>query len=283
MRTKDLLHKAKQELKLLNISTPDLDAEVLIAKAVGKDRLNMLTTLDDTIAQQQLDTALQFIEQRKQYMPIAYILREKDFWKHTFYVDERVLIPRPESEAFLELALKYFTDKESPLKILDLGSGSGCLGISVLKEYKNATCLFADIELPALQVAMKNALSHNVSDRSNFVNTDWFSNIHDTDFDLILSNPPYVDKAVKLSDEVYNYEPHSALFGELKGSQPYIQIAIAIDKYLSQDGFALFEIGFNHFEDILAILKSNNNLEYVEVLKDLNGIKRCLSFKRKNI
>ncbi|MFN8912386.1 MAG: N5-glutamine methyltransferase family protein, partial [Alphaproteobacteria bacterium] len=138
MKIKDLLLKTKQEFKTLGLQTPDLDAELLVAKALGKARLEILINLDCELSKAQLSRALNLIELRKQYMPIAYITHEKDFWKHTFYVDNRVLIPRPESEAFLELTLKYFTDKNAELKILDLGSGSGCLGISVLSEYQNA-------------------------------------------------------------------------------------------------------------------------------------------------
>ena len=192
------------------------------------------------------------IERRVNREPMSHILGYRDFWRDRFIVTKNVLDPRPDSELFIDIALQ----SEAPETVLDLGSGSGALGLSVLREFPNAHCVFADISIEALGVAKQNAENLQLSNRSRFIQSDWFSNIEEK-FNLLLCNPPYIriDEMPHLSPEL-SFEPPIALTPGGDGLAPYRIIAEHLSSVLTQNGRALFEHGFEQQDKVAKIFAS---------------------------
>jgi len=224
------------------------------------------------VAQAQFDSA---IDRRCLREPVSKILGYRDFWKHRFIVNANVLDPRPDTELLIETALAE-TTKNRPRRILDMGTGSGCILLSLLSEIRDSKGTGIDLSAAALEVANRNADALTLSDRVDFIVSDWFSALDET-FNLVVSNPPYISTTenVTLSPEVIDWDPKAALFAGMDGLQAYRKIASGLAAVLKPDGTALFEIGFGQAASVTAIFKEAG-FRRVSSRLDMRGIERCL-------
>ena len=211
--------------------------------------------------------------------PISKIINKKSFWKDDFYVNNSVLDPRPETEGIIEEAIKIYKNNKTHFKILDIGTGSGAIAISLAREFENAEILAIDISEDALKVANKNVKDKNLDKRINLKKTT-FENIED-DFDLIVSNPPYLtQKEIKnLSNEIKKFEPKIALFGGKDGLNFYREFAKKIDKNLSNGGYLILEIGASQFSDCREIFR-DSGLKFLKKEQDLQKKDRIMIFSK---
>lgn len=214
-----------------------------------------------------------FLSRRTKGEPIAKIIEKKEFYGFKFKTTRDTLDPRPETELLIDLFKSYYLDISANLRILDLGSGTGCIGITLLKIYNNATCCFADISANALKVAQRNAETHQVQNRSKFLISDWFSKITEK-FDAITSNPPYVAINYALDQETI-HDPKIALFAGDEGMDAYKIILPNASKYLNPSGLLLLEIGYDQSEKIKRI---HSDLKLLRIEKDITGINRACVF-----
>lgn len=216
-------------------------------------------------------------ERRESGEPLAYILGHEYFWKGKFFVSESTLIPRPDTEVLVEAILKKLPNKSDNYNLLDLGTGTGCILISMLQELKKAYGIGIDINQEIIDLAEKNAELNHVSERTHFEIGSWFSTIKDEKFDIIISNPPYIDLSEKL-EESLTFEPESALYAPNNGLENYKIIAQDSKKFLSENGFIALEIGYMQANDVTDIFKSHG-FGKVECIKDLAGRDRVLIIK----
>ena len=215
-----------------------------------------------------------FLSRRNKGEPIAKILGRKEFYGFSFKTTKDTLDPRPETELLIDLFKKYHLDNSQHLQILDLGAGTGCIGITLLKFFPNAVCCFSDMSAKALSITQENATMHRVLDRSEFILSDWFENI-DKKFDVIISNPPYVATSYELDRETM-YDPEIALFAGSDGMDAYRNILPNAPKYLNSEGSLLLEIGYDQAEKIKQI---PSELKLARMEKDLAGIRRACIFR----
>jgi len=211
--------------------------------------------------------------------PISKIINKKSFWKDDFYVNNFVLDPRPETEGIIEETIKIYKNNKTHFKILDIGTGSGAIAISLAREFENAEILAIDISEDAIKVANKNVKDRNLDKRINLKKTT-FENIED-DFDLIVSNPPYLtQKEIKnLSNEIKKFEPKIALFGGKDGLNFYREFAKKIDKKLSNNGYLILEIGASQFSDCMEIF-NHSGLKFIKKSQDLQKKDRIMIFSK---
>ncbi len=207
--------------------------------------------------------------------PLSRIYGVREFWGREFRLSPHTLDPRPETEQLIELALKRFNGA-SPARILDLGTGTGCILISLLAEFPDSIGLGVDLSPGALDTARQNAVFHGVEDRAEFRESNWFSNV-DGEFDLIVSNPPYIAESIvpTLSPEVKNHDPILALEGGKDGLQAYREIFSKIFSHLKPGGIALFEIGFEQGDDVMRLI-GESRIREKRVHRDLAGLARVL-------
>lgn len=227
-----------------------------------------------------METIENFIERRKKNEPVSKIIGTKGFWALDFFVSKDVLDPRSDSETLIESVLTYFKEKDKPLEILDICTGSGCLLISLLYEYKNARGIGLDVSEKALEIAQKNGKGYN----AKFVKDDIFKSDFAKNlgvFDIIISNPPYIptEDIKELGENVRLYDPLLALDGGKDGLDAYRALAKQTGKLLKENGLVFFEIGIHQKEDVTKIMQ-NENFERIAVKKDLGGITRVLIFKK---
>lgn len=218
------------------------------------------------------DKLAEYCARRANYEPVAYIIGEKEFFGLSIKVNEHVLIPRPETELIVEEALKLIKASDN---ILDLCCGSGAIGLAISKFSDLETnIVFADISENALEIAQKNALSHNV--KAKFILSNWFSNINEK-FDLIVCNPPYISREEKymMAEETLKYEPEIALFADADGYEAYYILAKTAHKFLQKDGRIIIEFGYKQMDKISGIFAENHWRE-IKRAKDLARIHRCL-------
>ena len=221
------------------------------------------------------------IDRRIAHEPLDKIIGCKDFYKYTFSVDNNVLSPRPDTEILLEKALSLLDD-DKEYNIIDLGTGSGCILLSILKEKSKACGVGVDISERALVKAKENAANLNVADRVKFINKSWTEDeFVKSEFDMIVSNPPYIPtKEIEILDiEVKKYDPMTALDGGDSGLKCYEEIAKITSQLLKKDGYILLEVGYNQAEDVANIFQEKGLL-LVDIAKDLAGINRCVILKK---
>lgn len=225
------------------------------------------------------------LEKIKKGYPIQYITNHQEFMKLDFYVDENVLIPQPDTEILVEEVIKYCTELSqknqlsSPLKILDLCTGSGAIAISLAKYVENCEITATDISSKAIQIAKLNAEKNLVHKKINFIESDMFKNIHTTDFDIIVSNPPYIETNVisTLSAEVQK-EPHIALDGGFDGTHFYKIIINNSSDYLKPNGKIFLEIGFDQKSKIFNLIEQSESCFDPICIKDLSGNDRVITY-----
>ena len=274
MNTLDLLNKGSKKLKYKGVKSSQIDSEILLSNVLGKTRENILINLDKKVSGDEILKFNDFIERRSMKEPIAYILKEKEFWSKDFVVNKSTLIPRPETELMIEKLIKIYYGKK--ILILDIGTGSGCILISLLSELKNSNGIGVDISNKALEIAKINALKHEVDHKLRF-EKKCFSKIFYKKFDLIVSNPPYIDqrKINKLDDDIKKFEPLIALNGGNDGLDVITKVIYKAKEILKRKGMLSLEIGNEQLIKVSKILR-NNNFKIIENIKDYNENTRCL-------
>ncbi len=275
MNYQKILNNGINSLKISNIINPELDSELLLSKALNKKREKILTNLKKEINKKQLDKFNLYLSRRKKKEPIAYILGFKYFWKYKFFINKSVLVPRPETEQIVEETLNYLSDNESK-KILDIGTGSGCIIVSVLKERSKCKAIAIDISSKALKVAKTNAKIHHLENKIKFINID-IDKFNYNKYDLILSNPPYISNIdlIRLDDDIRIYEPRESLSGGLDGYEEIVKVIEKSSKLLKNNGKLIVEIGDAQKNNVLKLLK-NNGFYINKTGKDLSGRDRCI-------
>jgi release factor glutamine methyltransferase len=273
----EILQKNYKDLLNHNIQTAKIDSEVILANILNTSRINLITKQDVTLNKEQEDLFSKLVERRKQKEPVAYILNKKEFWNEDYFVDKRVLIPRPETEILIELLLKKIKDKNKAYKVLDLGCGSGCLLISFLKEMNKSRGMGVDISSNALEVAKKNIELHNLNNRAKLVRLDLLT-LHTKDkFDVIFSNPPYLSSSDygKLSDDVKNFEPKQALVGGFNGVLYYKKIIALAQSALKKNGYLALELGDRQYRTISKLLQ-DHSFRILDKYQLINNEIRCI-------
>ncbi len=241
-------------LKGAGVEMPDLDARFIIEERTPYDWSDIIARPDSLITQIQHDEIVSDINARIAGKPLSRIYGCREFWGLEFLISEDTLDPRPDSELIIDVALKHFPDRDRPLEILDLGTGSGCILISLLSEFKNARGVGVDLSSGAVKCAKENAQKNHVGTQAHFLCGSWLNGINKK-FDLIVSNPPYISNQVipTLSKEVRNHDPILALDGGDDGLDPYKEVFPQLKNVLNADGIALFEIGYDQEKDVMRL------------------------------
>ena len=276
MTIKEIIIRYSKELEEIS-PTPRLDVETLLQKALGIDRLYILLNLDKDLSEDEEKTFNKFIEERLNNRPIAYIVGNREFMGLDFYVQEGVLIPRPDTEVLVEEVIEIAKDK-GQIEILDIGAGSGAITVSLAKYLENAKLTSVDISEIALEIAKKNAISNNVEDRINFVKSDLFSSLNKNQkFDIIVSNPPYIKREVidTLDKQVKDFEPYNALEGGIDGLDFYRAITTQAKDYLKEGGVLAYEVGHDQSEDVSKLMEMDGYTN-IYTRKDLQQIDRVV-------
>ena len=277
MNASELIKFGSNKLKSVKIRSHKLDTEILLSKTLGKKREDVLINLNQKIDKQKILEFKAYINRRFLSEPIAYILKEKEFWSKVFNVNKSTLIPRPETELMVEQLVKIY--KEKSIFILDIGTGSGCILISLLSELTKSFGIGIDISKKALLVAEQNAQKHNLERNIKFYKRS-FEQIENYKFDLIVSNPPYIkSKELKnLNDDIKKYEPKIALDGGNDGLDVIKKVIYKAKYILKLNGLLAIEIGNEQFKKVSKILTENNfRIEYN--IKDFEDNTRCLISK----
>lgn len=277
MLVKEVISFGELELKKNQILNAKLDSEILISDLINIPRNSIFSQLNKKIDEEIVSKFKQYIDRRVKKEPIAYIVKKKEFWSHDFYVNDSVLIPRPETEVLLDVLLSKINNKDKFFNILDIGTGSGCIIISLLKELKKSKGLAIDKSKKAIEVAKKNAKFHSVNNRLNLQNISFEDLFLDKKFDILVSNPPYLpDYLIKnLSSEIKYYEPKMALKGGTEGIDLLKKIIYLGSKILKRNGLLALEIGDNQFRTIANYL-SKNNFKLLTKYTLINRQVRCL-------
>ena len=275
MNYQEALSKGTKILKSSNIKSFNLDSEILLASSLKLDRTRLLLNLNNKINKNQKQIFFNFIKRRKENEPIAYILGFKEFWKNSFKINKSVLIPRPDTEILVEQILKEIKKNETK-QILDIGTGSGCIILSVLNERKNSFGYGIDVSKKAIILAKNNAKIQHIGNRIKFLHSD-IDNYYFGKYDLIVSNPPYI----KLSDigvldkDIKFFEPNLALNGGVDGFSKIRKVIKKSSILIKKKGKLILEIGFNQEIKTKKILKANGF--YINrIVKDFAGINRCI-------
>jgi release factor glutamine methyltransferase len=278
----NILKEAIEILQKNSVASPVLDARLLLSFATSLSKEDIIFNAQQiNLSENQIKKYFELIHKRAKKIPLTHLTNNREFFANNFYVDENVLDPRPDSEALIEMIIKKFT-KNSSINIVEIGCGSGCLIISLLRHFENWLGLAVDISDKALVIAQKNADNNQVLTRINFLESNLFNNFKgDQIFDIIISNPPYIptNDIENLQDEVRLYEPRIALDGGFDGLDFYHKIAEQSQKFLKNNGDIFLEIGYNQYQDVKKIFE-NNNFKFIDSKKDLSGIIRVLQFKK---
>ncbi len=269
-----ILKKGENFLKKSKIKNPCLDTELILSKVVNKKREEILLN-NNKLKNTDIIKFKNYLLRRFQKEPMAYILGYKYFWKDKFLINKSVLIPRPDTEIVIEEALKYLPIDKSK-KILDVGTGSGCIIVSLLKERPKCVATAVDISKKAINVAKTNAKLHQLENKINFINID-IDKHKSYNYDLIISNPPYINSIElnRLDDDIKFHEPMLALSGGSNGLSKIKKVIIKSKKLLKINGKLIFEIGYKQKDHCLKIL--NENGFYInKISRDLSGKDRCI-------
>ena len=275
MDISEAIKKGDNILKKNGIKSYKLDSELLMSQVFQKNRENIILNSNVKLSNKEIILYNNLIEQRKKKKPIAYIIGKKEFWKYEFDVTKDVLIPRPDTEIIIEQTLKL-TKNKSGLKILDIGVGSGCILLSILKERKNFYGSGIDICKKTLEICKINVKKLNLADRIKLFKSD-VDNFNYGKYDLIVSNPPYIKKfdLKYLEKDVYGYEPILALDGGVDGLLGIKKVISNSSKFIKKNGILIIEIAFDQTDKVKKFLKENGYF-IKDVVKDLAKNNRCL-------
>ena len=275
MNIQTLLNQASKQLKQLSNTSSKLDSEILLSKIIKKNRKYLILNSNEELKKENIKSFDYLVKRRKKGEPIAYLINKKEFWKQNFYINQNVLIPRPDTETLVEETLKLF-NVNSKLNMLDIGTGSGCILLSILKERRNFFGTGIDISKKAINVARFNAKMHQLSNRVKFYNSD-VDKFLIGKYDLVVSNPPYIKRQdlKYLEVDVKGFEPKLALDGGKDGFSKITKVISKTSTLLKRNGRFILEIGFGQKKKILSILKQNNFF-INKVVKDYGKNDRCV-------
>ena len=275
MNIQTAIRKAQLFLKEKKIKTPDLDSQILMAEVTKKEKEFLILNFNKEISNQSLECFNKLIHQRGKGEPIAYLVKKKYFWKYQFTVNKDVLIPRPDTEVLIEEVLKLTKNKDS-LNLLDVGVGSGCILISILKDKKNFYGTGIDISKKSLDICKINGENLGVISRLKLFKSD-IDNFHFRKYDLIISNPPYIEKnkLKYLEKDVIGFEPKQALDGGIEGLTEISKVINRSSELIKKNGFLILEIGFNQKRKVKKILE-NKGFYIKKIVKDLSNNDRCI-------
>jgi release factor glutamine methyltransferase len=280
MNILQLLQSGSKALKLNKIETHQLDSEVVLSNLLKQNREKLIINLNQKIPETTILNFKKLIARRANREPLAYILKNKEFWSKDFFVDRNTLIPRPETELLCENIIKIFKNKDP--YILDIGTGSGCIILSILTELRKARGVGVDISKKAIDVAKKNSSRIDLNKRVKFLNKS-FESINGYKFDVIVSNPPYIKTAdiKNLSEDVKRFEPKIALDGGKDGLDVIKKVIYKSRSLLKKSGWLALEIGYGQYYKVSQILKKKNFRE-VLLVKDYKNNIRCIISSFKN-
>ena len=275
MNIESTLSEGKNILKKSKISNPQLDSEILLSNSIKRDKKYIILNPKKFLSLGQLEKFKSLIERRKKGEPVAYLINKKDFWKDEFFVNKDVLIPRPDTELIVEQVLKIYS-MDSQLQVLDIGTGSGCILLSLLKERPNFYGTGIDISKKSINISKLNAKQLNLTNRVKFFHSS-VDNFQIGKYDLVVSNPPYIElfNLKYLEKDVINFEPKLALSGGFDG---FLKIRKVIKKtkiLIKKNGKFILEIGFNQKNKVKKILKEEGF--YInKTIRDYGNNDRCI-------
>jgi release factor glutamine methyltransferase len=275
MNIKNTFNKGMRILQNNNTTNPLIDTTILLSESIQKDKKHIILNPKEPISSKQLNKFINLIERRKKGEPIAYIINKKEFWRDEFYVNKDVLIPRPDTELVIEQVLKIYS-KESKLQVLDIGTGSGCILLSILKERPNFCGTGIDISKKSINVSKFNANKMGLNNRVSFIHSS-VDNFKIRKYDLVVSNPPYIKllNLKYLEKDVANFEPKLALSGGFDGFSKIRKVINKTSNLIKRNGKFILEIGFNQKNRVKEILKKEGF--YInKSLRDYGNNDRCI-------
>ena len=270
-----ILKKGENFLKKSKIKNPYLDTELILSKVVNRRREEILLNTHNKLNNKEITKFKNYLLRRYQKEPMAYILGYKYFWKHKFLINKSVLIPRPDTELVIEESLRSLPIDKSK-KILDIGTGSGCIIVSLIKERPKCVATAIDISKKAINVAKTNAKLHQLENKISFINID-IDKYKSNNYDLVISNPPYINSVElkRLDDDIKFHEPKLALSGGSDGLRDIKKVITKSKKLLKINGKLILEIGYKQKNQTIKIL--NENGFYInKISKDFSGTDRCI-------
>lgn len=275
---KILLKKSIEYLEKNNVKENKLIAEIIISNILNVDRMMLFTKYREIVSNNDIEKIREYLKKiAKDKLPLQYLLNEQEFYGRKFYVNKGVLIPRQDTEILVEKAINIVKDKkiETP-KILDIGSGSGVIGITMALEIENSKVLGIDVSDVAIEISNKN---REILKAKNIkiIKSNLFENVSFKEFNMIISNPPYIsrDEIDVMSENTLTWEPEEALFAENEGLYFYNEICDKGYEYLQKEGYLLFEIGYKQGEKVKTIMEKKGYKE-IEIIKDLQGLDRVV-------
>lgn len=281
MVIRELLKDIEKRLTESGIDNAKFESGLIVRSVFGFDALGLVMNAKSEADAQKAGTALSYAERRAANEPLQYILGTQEFMSLEFEVNPSVLIPRADTETLVEHALSVCEKANGALRILDIGAGSGCIGISIAHYAPNARVTELDISADALMTAQRNAILNGTQSRMSFERRDILSELPDTDgglYDIVVSNPPYIETAVidTLDENVRAFEPHTALDGGADGLMFYRRIVEIAPLILKRGGAMIFEIGYDQGESVSALMRGADFID-VRVIKDLCGCDRVVT------
>tara|TARA_Y100000591_G_scaffold322109_1_gene338000 strand:+ start:583 stop:1428 length:846 start_codon:yes stop_codon:yes gene_type:complete len=275
MKLATVINNAHQKLKSNNIKTALIDSELLLSEAIKKSREFVILNSNYNITNKEYDYFNELITKRSISKPVAYLIKKKFFWKDEFFINEKVLIPRPDTEIIIEQVLKIYKQK-SNISFLDVGFGSGCILLSILKERKDFKATGVDLSIDALKTCKINASNLGVTNRVRLFKSD-IDKFSKGKYDLIISNPPYIKNLdlKYLDKDVINFEPKVALDGGLDGISEIRKIIKKSSELIKKGGKLILEIAYDQKNEVKKLLR-NNSFYINSVVKDLAKNDRCI-------
>jgi release factor glutamine methyltransferase len=274
------LRSGVMTLQKAHIESASLDARILLEHVMGCTREKLMVDMKHPLPSQTYAKYQTLIAARAKRHPVSHLIGAREFWGQSFKVTPDTLDPRPDSETLIEAVIARFPDKNAKLTVVDLGTGTGCLLLTLLKEYPHMMGVGVEKSEAALSVAKENAMALGLGSRARFVCSRWFEQV-EGQFDIVVSNPPYIatKDMVALAPEVALYEPKLALDGGIDGLDCYRELLPAMREYMKAKAVAFFEIGMGQQRDIEAIA-DKASLKVEAVASDLGGIPRCVIMKK---
>lgn len=278
MIIKEIQRKLCNNFSTIGIETPELDARIILKEVLSLDDKDLILKESLDIPEEMIEKIITIESRRLNGEPISKIFKKRDFYNSTFVISNDVLDPRPETELIVEIANNYI-NKNEVKNILDLGTGSGCILLSILKENRMINGLGIDLSKEAISIAKQNSKKLNLETQSNFLVSNWMSSVN-YKYDLVVSNPPYIasEDIKKLSKSVKIYDPILSLDGGDDGLNSYRLIASDLKRIISMNALIIIEIGYNQSLQVIDIFKKND-FKLIKKYNDINGLDRVLTFQ----
>ncbi len=278
MILKEIQRKLCNNFSTIGIETPELDARIILKEVLSLDDKDLILKESLDIPEEMIEKIITIESRRLNGEPISKIFKKRDFYNSTFIISNDVLDPRPETELIVEIANNYI-NKNEVKNILDLGTGSGCILLSILKENRMINGLGIDLSKEAISIAKQNSKKLNLETQSNFLVSNWMSSVN-YKYDLVVSNPPYIasEDIKKLSKSVKIYDPILSLDGGDDGLNSYRLIASDLKRIISMNALIIIEIGYNQSLQVTDIFKKND-FKLIKKYNDINGLDRVLTFQ----